>query len=211
MKSPWTYFILMIWGISLAALIKTTLIPQIDAVSWDTFSVGAAITVNEDRVGAKVTLKEAIHGTDGVLYRYIVKTDCPSWDYETRYAVTSPIIWATDETAAVEVLIYDAQVRYEGTAYSNGTYYTIPLFNGLASEEISVEEWEQRLVKQAYTAYVAASESSDGKTLYTIFVIGIPIVWALWEPLCRRYTTRRKKQSAADILTCVRDSQPSDE
>lgn len=126
-----------------------------DAVSLEAFSDTADLVINESKVGAKVTLKEAIHGTDDITYRYILKTDCPSWDYEDRYATKTPISWATDDTAAVEVLVYDAQVRYGGTAYASGTYYTVPLFGGLSSEDMPLDDWKQSLIKQAYTVYTA--------------------------------------------------------
>ncbi len=122
-------------------------------IGYDAFAGQAEIIQKEERVGAKVALKEAIHGTDGINYRYIIKTDCPSWDFETRYMSSTPVEWVTDDTAAVEVLIYDTQVRFDGTSYASGQYYIIPLFGGLSSETMSLEDWQTALVKQAYSVY----------------------------------------------------------
>lgn len=120
----------------------------------ETFAANANVSVNEDRVGAGIWLKQAIHGMDGIKYRYVVKTDCPSWDFETRYMSDEPIGWV-NETSAVEVLIYDAQVRYNGTVYASGQYYTVPILGGISSEDTSLAEWQDSLVKQAYQAYTS--------------------------------------------------------
>lgn len=123
-----------------------------------TFMGAASVNVKDDWVGANIWLKQAVHGTDGVKYRYVIETDCPSWDFETRYMTDKPIDWV-DETSAVEVIIYDVRVYYEGTVYANGQYFTIPILDGLSSEDITYKEWQQNLVKQAYQAYVVDKDS----------------------------------------------------
>lgn len=129
-------------------------------VDQDRFRANAEVTVKEDWVGANVRLKQAIHGTDGIYYRYIVKTDCPSWDFETRYMSDKPISWANSDTDAVQVLIYDTQVRYHGTVYAGGQYYTIPLLDDLSSEDVPLEVWKENLVTQAYQTYLAEAKDT---------------------------------------------------
>lgn len=118
-----------------------------------TFMKKASVGQTESKVGALVKLKEAIHGTEGITYRYIVKTDCDKWDFESRYVSKEPLAWVDGKTSAAEVLIYSVQIRYEGTIYASGTYYTVPILENLSSENIPFEEWKQNLVKQAYQAY----------------------------------------------------------
>ncbi len=118
-----------------------------------TFMKQVSVGQTENKVGALVKLKEAIHGTEGITYRYIVKTDCDKWNFESRYVSKKPLAWVDGKTSAAEVLIYSIQIRYEGTIYANGTYYTVPILEDLSSENIPFEEWKQNLVKQAYQAY----------------------------------------------------------
>lgn len=141
------------------------------------FSETASILVNEDKVGAMIWLKEAIHGTDGITYRYIVKTDCPHWDYETRYVTDTPIEWI-DETSAVEVIIYDTQIRYNGTVYASGQYFTIPILGGISSELISHESWEENLVIQAYQAYTATAIRNNRmqRCIGYVMLIGVVVI-----------------------------------
>ena len=150
-----------------------------------TFMTTASVSVKEDWVGANIWLKQAIHGTDGIKYRYVVKTDCPSWDFETRYMTDEPISWI-DETSAVEVIIYDARVYYEGTVYGSGQYFTVPILGDLSSESIPYEEWQQNLVKQAYQAYV--TDKNGGRMWTLIGVVLIPFIpvllWCLKKRLC---------------------------
>lgn len=154
-------------------------------VSEDVFAQNASVNCKEDWVGANIWLKQAIHGTNDIKYRYIVKTDCPSWDYETRYMTTEPIEWI-DETSAVEVLIYDTTVWYDGTAYANGQYFLIPILDNLASEPVSIDEWKEQLVKQAYQTYISAVRADKtGVILCNWFIFiwpcgcGIYMIWRL--------------------------------
>lgn len=197
-KNSFVYPVIVVWLISLVLFALTSIeeYQAKDSVSWEDFSGTAAIAVEEDRVGAKVTLKEAIHGTSGITYRYILKTDCPNWDYEDRHVTRTPISWATDDTAAVEVLVYDAQVRYEGTLYAHGTYYLVPLFDNLSSEGVPLEDWKESLVKQAYMAYASDTGSSMSK-VYAVPVFGIPIAFILFAFIGRR---PKKKEDPTEFL-----------
>lgn len=143
------------------------------------FNTYAEVTVNNDKVGAGVRLKEVIHGLDGLTYRYIVKTDCPSWDYETRYVSNKPLEWA-DEYASAEVIIYDEQIRYNGTVYASGQYYTIPILGGISSETKSIEEWENSLMIQAYQTYVSAYEKNKSVRSTLVFLLIVIPVAALF-------------------------------
>lgn len=145
-------------------------------VSEDAFAQNASVNCKEDWVGANIWLKQAIHGTKDIKYRYVVKTDCPSWDYETRYMTTKPIEWI-DETSAVEVLIYDTTVWYGGTAYANGQYFLIPILDNLASEPVNIDEWKEQLVKQAYQSYVSAVKADKtGVVICNWFIFVWPCV-----------------------------------
>lgn len=135
------------------------------------FTKNAVVLQNEDKVGANIWLKQEIHGTDGINYRYVIETDCPSWDFETRYMTTKPIDWI-DETSAVEVIIYDTQIRYDDTVYASGQYYMVPILGGISSENISLDDWQENLIKQAYQTY--ESEISSQKMeifIYCVFLI----------------------------------------
>lgn len=118
-----------------------------------TFNKQVSVEQTESKVGALVKLKEAIHGTEGITYRYIVKTDCDKWNFESRYVSKNLLAWVDNKTSAAEVFIYSVQVRHKGTVYASGTYYTVPILEDLSSEDIPLEEWKQNLIKQAYQAY----------------------------------------------------------
>ena len=146
------------------------------AADMGTFMQDASVSITDDWVGANIWLKQAVHGTDGIKYRYVVKTDCPSWDFETRYMTDKPIEWI-DETSAVEVIIHDARVYYEGTVYASGQYFVIPILDNLASESITYEEWQQNLVKQAYQAYVVDKDSDRMHFILAIAAGGVlPVI-----------------------------------
>lgn len=174
--------LVILWGLLLATVIKGSIEKNkriASIVSEEQFIQEASVERKDDWVGANIWLKQEIHGTKDIKYRYVVKTDCPSWDYETRYMTTEPIPWI-NETSAVEVIIYDTSIRYNGTIYANSQYFLIPILNNLASETVSVDEWEQGLVKQAYEAYVADIKADNGfMDMLTVFVIAGPVLCAM--------------------------------
>lgn len=118
------------------------------------FAQKAAVTRKEDRMAADIWLLQTIHKTDGIDYRYAVETDCHKGEFKTKYVSSTPIEWV-DETSAVEVIMYDVQVRFDGTMYASGQYYTVPLLGGISSEAVSLDEWQENLIKKAYQAYVS--------------------------------------------------------
>lgn len=164
-------------------------------VTWDEFLDGVQVEQDEAKVGAKIWLKEAIHGTEGINYRYIVKTDCPEWDYETRYMSRTSIEWV-DETSAVEVLIQDDRISYDGTVYAWGQYYTIPILGGITSESVSVEEWEAGLIRQAYQGYLTQSRSTFTAWQKIILLSAIPAVFFL--TVCVALCDANKKREEAE-------------
>ena len=131
---------------------------------------------NKDKVGAKIWLKEAIHGTNGIKYRYAVETDCPKWNFETKYMTDTPIEWVDGKTSAVEVLIYDEQVRYDDTVYASGTYYTVPILDNISSENVSLEEWEQNLTKQAYQTFISENSRMSYQQIGLFVIFGLFII-----------------------------------
>lgn len=173
-----------VWILALVCLViaSSTYDKQMeDGISEAAFAESAEIIQNEDRVGADIWLKQEIHGTEGVKYRYVIKTECPRWNFETRYMSDAPIEWVTDETSAVEVLIFDIQIRYMGTVYASGQYYTVPILGGISSEDISRGAWEERLMKQAYQTYLAEGGiNSDLSCILKILLFGIPVVMFIW-------------------------------
>lgn len=141
----------------------------------DHFPLEAEIIENKDKVGANIWLLQAIHGTDGIDYRYAIETDCPKWEFKTKYVTSIPIDWI-DETSAVEVIIYDIQVRYHGTVYASGQYYTVPLLGDVSSENISLDEWKNNLVVQAYQAYQADIKMTWFQEVLIYIVFGLPVI-----------------------------------
>ena len=190
------YVFLVLWLLSLSMLIRSFSIYRNKAgsiVNEETFAANVEFIQKEDKVGANIWLKQAIHGTDGIKYRYVVETDCPSWDFETRYMTDTPISWI-DETSAVEVLIYDVQIRYDGTAYAGGQYYTVPILGNLSSETVSLDKWKANLTTQAYQAYVADKKNyTDGMRLLLILVIGLPVIGAIWSS-CNKHLDKMLKE-----------------
>lgn len=140
------------------------------------FTDAVDITMKEDKVGAKVTLKEAIHGKSGVTYRYKIEVDCDKWEFETMYTTTTPLNWVIDDTSAAEVVLYDEQIEYEDTVYAAGTYYTIPLLNDLSSEEMDFEEWQENLMKKAYQMYESMPHRTLFHSVLTWLVYLIPLI-----------------------------------
>ncbi len=177
MKKGKTLLFIVLWFVSLFTAIMTWGYKNVD--SYSMFLSKAEVIQNDAKVGADIWLKQAIHGLEGIKYRYVIKTDCPEWDFETRYMTDAPISWV-DETSAAEVIICDMQVRYEGAVYGNGQYYTVPILGGISSESIPFEDWKDNLIKQAYQTYVQ-DEPSESLTVLFIFMvsagylIGFPI------------------------------------
>lgn len=149
-------------------------------IDRSTFTKNASVALKEDKVGAMISLKEAIHGTNGITYRYKIKTDCDKWDFETTYMTGVPLNWVDNKTSAVEVLTYDTQIRYDNTVYASGTYYSIPLLDNITSEDMTFEEWQENIMKQAYQTYV----SEPQKSLYTHvlgwFILLLPLCVVAW-------------------------------
>lgn len=163
-------------------------------VNANVFASEAEVSQNTDKVGANIWLKQTIHGMDGINYRYVIETDCPKWDFQTRYMTAAPIEWI-DETSAVEVIIYDTQVRYNGTVYASGQYYTVPLLGGISSENVSLEEWQKNLVKQAYQTYASDMNrvpSAISLLKFLILAIGAIEIFDLTTQNIRN--TRKKKE-----------------
>lgn len=169
----WTFILVVAW---IAALILYMIPMYVEEdLNRDTILSDMTTVQTEDKVGANIWLKQTIHGVDGIAYRYVIETDCPKWDFETRYMTEKPIEWI-DETSAVEVVIYDVQIRYNGTLYASGQYYTIPLLGGLSSENVTYEEWLENLKNQAFQAFVSEVGSRHRNGILKAMVIGIPIL-----------------------------------
>ena len=170
--------------------------PDNSDISFEAFSANAAVLENEDRVGANIWLKQTIHGLDGINYRYVIETDCPRWDFETRYMTDAPIEWI-DETSAVEVMIRDIQIRYNNRIYASGQYYTVPILGGISSENITLDEWKTNLSKQAYQTYVSETDKSQRVTvIYTILLyLAITLFIVVIVAVYRLYKADRKKRT----------------
>lgn len=133
------------------------------------------ITQTDEKVGANVKLLQSIHGTEGTDYRYSIDTDCPRWDFHAKYVTPTMISWAHNDTSAVEVLIKDVQVNFGGRVYASGQYYTVPLLGINTYDNVSFEEWQNALVKEAYNIYVSEAKDTFYRRLLVLFIIGIPI------------------------------------
>lgn len=155
---------------------------RINPLTEEEFLAQAEISDREDITRAKIWLKHTVHGTDGVYYRYVVETDCPNWDFETRYVVKSPLDWVTDETSAVEVLVRSVQVSLpgeNGRVYASGEYYTVPILGDLASEDIPLEEWKENLAANAYSAYLAEKQAHDPLLPIFLVLAAMPLICRL--------------------------------
>lgn len=151
------------WLTFAGVFVHTVMVMNKDAgefVNRDLFLTNADIHVEESSVGANIWLKQTVHGLNGIKYRYVVETDCPSWDFESRYVSDKPLDWVED-TSAVEVIVYDTQIRYHGTVCASGQYYTVPILGNLSSESTSREEWETNLAERAYQSYVAGVKKEE--------------------------------------------------
>lgn len=179
-RFSFTFFAMCVWLLFITLTIRKGQEigrQKASLVTQETFMEQASVERKEDWVGANIWLKQAIHGTKDIKYRYVIKTDCPSWDYETRYITTEPIPWI-DETSAVEVMIYDTTVRFGGTVYANGQYFLIPILDDLASESVSIDEWEMQLMQQAYQSYLDYMDLGNKRIsvfLLTLLVFGGPV------------------------------------
>lgn len=162
-----------LWFILLAALVICQRDKNI--MSYNKFMEKVEVSQKDDKVGAKVQLKEIINGTGGVKYRYIVKTDCPKWDFETRYMADEPIAWADKEQSAAEVLIHTVQVRYDGTLYASGTYYKVPILGNLTSVGMPFNEWKENLIKQAYQTCISQPCNIQAIAYLKEMLIGLPL------------------------------------
>lgn len=173
--------LIMIWMIMLMfAVGKMAFSPSL-VMSRETVEPNLELSVKEEQTSALVWLKQTIHGTGGVKYRYAVQTDCPSWDFESRYVSDKPLDWVEDETSSVEVIVHDARVSIFGTVYASGQYYEAPLLD-LSSETIPLDQWEEQLKNQAYQGYVSQNRKFTFPTEPFVMVplVGIPVILVIY-------------------------------
>ena len=173
--------LIMIWIIMLMfAVGKMAFSPSL-VMSRETVEPNLELSVKEEQTSALVWLKQTIHGTGGVKYRYVVQSDCPSWDFESRYVSDKPLDWVEDETSSVEVIIHDARVSIFGTVYASGQYYEAPLLD-LSSETIPLDQWEEQLKNQAYQGYVSQNRKFMFPTEPFVMVplVGIPVILVIY-------------------------------
>lgn len=174
-----------IWTITLllfSCLLAFRQRERINPLTEEEFLAQAEITDREDITRAKIWLKHTVHGTDGIYYRYVVETDCPNWDFESRYVSKSPLDWVTDETSAAEVIVHSVQVSLpgeNGRVYASGEYYTIPVLGDLASENIPLEEWKENLAANAYNAYLAETQAHDPLLPIFLVLAAVPLICRL--------------------------------
>lgn len=193
-KMPMTLLIVWAVWIILYLWLSGMNIGRSTELTMEQFMESAVLERNGAWTGANIRLLQEIHGTGGMKYRYAVDTDCPRWDFHTRYVTDSPVEWVNETSSAVEVLIQDVTVAYNRQVYAIGTYYTVPVLGGISSEAVSQEEWENGLVRNAYQAYVA--DSNYGINILGILricIIMTPILFAVWEIIT--WVIKRKIQS----------------
>ena len=142
-------------------------------LSEEAFTSQAEVTDEESVTRALVWLKHTVHSPDGIYYRYVVETDCESWDFESRYVTDAPIPWVADETSAAEVLVHTVEVSLNGSLYASGTYYTVPILGDLSSEEIPLDDWKESLIKSAYEAYRSGRQARDP------LILALPVMGAI--------------------------------
>lgn len=193
--------LIMIWMIMLLFAVGKMAVSPSLVMSREAVEPNLEMSVNEEKTSALVWLKQTIHGTGGVKYRYVVQTDCPSWDFESRYVSDKPLEWVEDETSSVEIIVHDARVSIFETVYASGQYYEAPLLN-LSSETISLDQWEEQLKDQAYQAYASQNRKFVFPTEPFIMVplIGIPVILVihfLWT-LCVAAKTDEKLRESMD-------------
>lgn len=169
--------LIVIW---MASIILLVMYPKNDDIGRDAFAKNSSVTQTEDKVGAKVWLKEEIHGTDGIMYRYIIKTDCEKWDFESRYMSEQPLSWVNKSTSAVEVIAHKTQIRYDGTVYASSIYYEAPLLKGVASENIPIDKWKDDLMTKAYQSYISEPKQTVFRSVLKWIGIIIPILLIAW-------------------------------
>ena len=173
--------LIMIWMIMLLFAVGKMAVSPSLVMSREAVEPNLELSVKEERTSALVWLKQTIHGTSGVKYRYVVQTDCPSWDFESRYVSDKPLDWVEDETSSVEVIVHDVRVSIFGTVYASGQYYEAPLLD-LSSEIIPLGQWEEQLKDQAYQAYVSQNRRCVFPTEPFVMVplIGIPVILVIY-------------------------------
>ena len=78
-RHRWALFIFtIVWVYTLFTMLtaKSTYEKRLqNSADEATFGVEAEVIEKKDKVGADIWLKQAIHGLDGIKYRYVIKTD----------------------------------------------------------------------------------------------------------------------------------------
>lgn len=195
MSAIWIFCIIMLVWIS------NVRGSQPPGISMEQFASSMEVIQDDARTGADIRLLQAIHGAGGIDYRYAVDTDCPKWDFHTKYISGMPLGWVDETSSAVEVVIHDIQVRFGGTVYASGQYYTVPVLGGISSEDIPFGTWKENLVKQAYQAYASETMTSvQSLPALKCLVCGIPVVIAVWVRQCRAKHRKRKKITNIDDI-----------
>lgn len=126
---------------------------SVESISKVDFNQDTKVTEEETIIGTNITLYQEIHGTQGITYRYQLKTDCPYWKYEDRYVTDKPLSWV-GKHAAVETKATAITVSYHDTIYAQGQFFEIPLLQ-LSKEDKSKAGYIRDLQAEAYASYKA--------------------------------------------------------
>lgn len=189
--------LLGIMGISVFGVIYN-MAKKSDTIPYELFKQQAVTKMEEAVIGTNITLHQEIYGTDGVKYRYKLKTDCPHWDYEDRYVSDTPISWI-GEYSAVETEATSIEIKFDGNAYALGQYFTVPML-GLSKEDLTLDEFKERLMKTAYQQY--EMDGNVDKTIMPFIVLGIvDIVLAIILEIRSHYSNKRS-ESKNKTVSC---------
>lgn len=190
-----------------------------EKVSEAIFEEDASMLVDTDMIGSDIRLLQEIHGIeDSVTYRYSIQTVCPSWGYDDRYVTKEPLEWVNDTTSAVETYATNITIRYNGVLYASGQHYWVPLLQ-LSSNDGTLEEMEDSLMKQAYEAYVVdegehetfSSTDRFMGTLILVLFFGF-ICWFRMELLKRiRQEIKEKGSETEEIIEKIEAGKPSED
>lgn len=165
---------------------------QTDLVSKEVFDQETEVTEEEAMIGTNITLHQEIHGTEGITYRYKLKTDCPYWKYEDRYRTDKPLTWI-NKNAAVETKATAITISYQGTTYAQGQFFEVPLLQ-LTMDDQSKAEYIQKLQAEAYTAYkTEQSNTGNHLTVETgILILASVLLFLVILCLCKISTDRHQ-------------------
>lgn len=193
----WIWIGAFIWIAGLVFASSITSVWGVEKEPYGEFKETVIVDEIRGRVGANITLQQEIHDEGAVTYRYKLKTDCPTWEYEDRYETTKRLEWV-GEKSAVMAEAYRVTILQDGNVLANGQYFYVPLLK-LQQDDMTYGRYKEQLLKQAYRQQEEQQDFLWGSMNMFSVVVGIFAVVVAFMVIWRITVDKRRRQKEADV------------